>query len=175
MSIFTERTSVKITVRHEPKEEQRPECLLYRLRCSADQRKPGLAEVQFLTVEDYASLGRLSSYQAFTAAGLKSGQIVAEINEFYPNGRHPAPHEMRRGAGTSLMRRILADAAERGASAVRFYTNSPSMRSFIESRFDYVSINPDKRTLYFKMLGEGVISDNALSENNLPRGFRRSA
>ena len=122
-----------------------------------EDRPEGLATVLFYPIGD-CNIALLTRLQEL---GLQPSQIVAHLNEFYPNGMGIPDNSplMGQGVGTAALELIVADAKERDAQAMRvFSTGRPGMVTFMDKHgFEtYMTAKPKKdRTsarLAFKLL-----------------------
>ncbi len=110
----------------------------------------GVVNVFFGPVRSYQDR---AIYTEFQRAGLKPEDMLADIAEFYPNGRDADENtgeNMRQGTGTAVLDMISWDATKHGARAVFVYTGRNSMRSFLRKKgfTPYEPQDTDQETSY---------------------------
>lgn len=104
----------------------------YVIRFTDPARQAGDAQIVFKPVEFYqfTAHGR-----RFLEEGLTQEDIVANLVDFYPNGRaldEDKGEHMRAGVGTKVLERIVLDAKERNAKVMFGVSAKTSLYAFAE-------------------------------------------
>jgi hypothetical protein len=97
----------------------------------------------------YRELSELAGkYQKFYDLGLKDDDRVADLLEFFPNGRYINENDkkhVKKGTGTKVLKRAIRDALLSDVKAVYCGTDKISMKSFLGKKHKFESLDNGDR------------------------------
>jgi hypothetical protein len=113
----------------------------YLIRFVDIDRPTGDATLHIARVGDYQCLVDL--YPQLLNEGLKPSDILAQVGEFYPNGRgldEKSAKYMHEGVGSQVLDIITRDSLERDAEIMFIFTNKSSMKSFLRNKRGFTPV-----------------------------------
>ncbi len=121
-----------------------------------NERQEGDAQMVYRKLERFGRIKDDSLYAVLTERGVKSDEIIAQINEFYPNGRgkeEDIEKYMRGGCGTEALNFLIEESRAKGAKAIYVFSGKEKMKDFLNKHgFEPVSDKKKKYEKFFKIL-----------------------
>lgn len=98
--------------------------------------KKGDAQLFFQSLDDMVGSDKNDKVAiVFSERDIKPSDIVAHLNEFYPNGRgldEKKDEHMREGVGTLVLNQLIDEAKANGAKVIYVFTGKVSMVNFLK-------------------------------------------
>ncbi|HAM88001.1 MAG: hypothetical protein US83_C0001G0056 [Candidatus Falkowbacteria bacterium GW2011_GWC2_38_22] len=113
-------------------------------------REHGEAQIIYETIDE---IDKSDIQSILFKNGLQSKDIIAHLNQFYPNGHGPdekTEENMKKGIGSEVLEYLMQEAISQGAKAMRTFTGNESMRRFLTKK-GFEAIDKSKHR-WFKML-----------------------
>ncbi|MCB0311594.1 MAG: hypothetical protein KDD42_10180 [Bdellovibrionales bacterium] len=115
-------------------------------------RKPGEVIVTYQSLVQIEQ-SRPSVAQALVAKGLTNSDLIADVVDFYPNGRDADPNDrtvVRKGIGTQVFQYVLNHCSERSVHGVFVYSREHCMQKFLLEKFEFDLLTEQRPTMYYK-------------------------
>lgn len=122
------------------------------------ERPKGEAQIIYTTLKYYGEIGANKLFDTLTARGIKPVDIIACINEFFPNGRGTDKEIVKyveQGFGAEILEFITEESKMEGAKVLYVQTREEKMRDFIMKRgFERVDEKNEQKGKFFKILDQ---------------------
>lgn len=121
-----------------------------------NERQEGDAQMVYRTLEWFGRIKDDKLYAALAERGVKPSEIIAQINEFYPNGRGQEENiekYMRGGYGTEVLNFLIEESKAKGAKVIYVFSGKEKMKNFLNKHgFEPVNNEKKKYEKFFKIL-----------------------